>query len=206
MRMNSNKQSYYAVGAVIVLIIIVVLILYGVYHSKDPNVSFSQYLTGLEQQATGSNLSVATTSTATTTDAVSAQMPGSSPASAASNATVPPRPIITVLSPSTGTSGLTVVIGGLHFDHTINYVTFGSTAGLHGVNGLPGNVVAAEASSNGTTLTFNVPFDGPSGLLCDATGKNCAAIQPTILPSGAYPVTVSSKGGVSNTLYFNLVQ
>jgi hypothetical protein len=142
---------------------------------------------------------------ASTTSATTVSSQGQSGATTPVNSSA--KPYMYALSPSSGSSGLTIIITGYNFSRSVmNYITFGGTDGRHSVNGLPDNVIAAVESKDGKTLEFNVPLSGPSGLLCDSNGKNCTSVSPSVLPAGSYSVTVSSVGGVSNTLYFDLTR
>ena len=197
------NRSQYILGIVIILIVAVVLLSYVLLHAQNGDgspFSLGQYLNNLEQAALNKEVTNAQSTASSTEPATSAT---SIPAKVASPTG---KPFISVLSPAGGTSSLTVVIGGGNFDRGVNYITFGPSAGRHTVNGLPDNVIAAEGSFNGKTLTFNVPLYGPSGLQCDSTGKNCTAVEPPPLSAGSYAVTVKTNAGVSNTLYFTLVR
>ena len=201
-----TKKSKIITGVVIVLIILVVLFFYLMLNAKNAqgdSFSLGQYLNGLAQAAMDNEAMGTSTMLEVSSTSVSAQ---TSPVSTAGRAVPVAKPYIRVLSPASGSSGLTVVIGGGNFDPAVNYITFGASNGQHAVNGLPDNVIASAASLNGTTLTFNVPLNGPSELQCDSTGKNCIAIPPIPLPAGAYAVTVKTNAGVSNAVYFTLVR
>ena len=201
-----TKKSKAITGVVIVLIVLVVVFFYVMLHTRDAagaNFSLGQYLNGLADAAMDKE-ALSATSTMVATTSSTAATSGSTTGS--SRAIPVGKPFIRVLSPASGTHGLTVVIGGGNFDPAVNYITFGPSDGQHAINGLPDNVIAAVASLNSTTLTFNVPYYGPSELQCDSTGKNCVNVQPTILPAGSYAVTVKTNTGVSNTMYFTIVR
>lgn len=199
-----KNKSNIVVGIVIVLLIIIIILQYSAYHQKgtaNSPESLSDYLSGLTSQIAGKPATNATSSTTASTAGASAPATSGSGSSSAAE-----RPVMYALSPSTGSPGLTILITGYGFDHSVNYVSFGSEdAGLHSVNGLPADVVATEGSKTGTLLSFNVPYYAPTGLLCDSSGKNCTASSPALLPAGTYPVTVTSRGGTSNTLWFTIV-
>lgn len=200
-----SKKSDIAVWIVIALLILIVILQYAAYHSKANNgspMSLSEYLSGLAQQVAEKSNPVASASTTPSAVLTIPVQAAAAPAASVYYA----KPFISGLTPTTGQSGLTIILYGRNFDPSLNYVTFGPTDGLHGLNGLPDNIVAESASSNGKTLTFNVPLYAPNGLLCDPSGKNCTNVDPVVLTAGAYAVTVTSRGGASNTVWFTLTR
>ncbi len=199
--MKKLKKSDIVPGIVIAILVIVVILQYAAYHTNNganSTVGLMQYLSDLEQSFTVAP--TATTTEATSTDMSTETHPTTTP----SKPVVYAKPMLYRLSPQSGTSMLTVTITGTGFDPATNDISFGGTNGLHALNGLPANIVATEGSGDGTTLTFNVPLDQPNGLLCDSTGKNCKAIEPAVNPPGSYAITVTNRGGVSNTLWFTI--
>jgi hypothetical protein len=194
-----NRTSYLTLTIVIILIIGIVTFFYAMAHTSTTGSLYElkQYLTTLEQEAMGRQATTTSTMMSTTTTSTDSVSRKETPS--------PIHPYLYALTPSTGSPDLTIIITGYGFDHAVNYITFGQFDGRHNVDGLADNIIATEGSTDGKTLTFNVPLNAPSGLLCDPSGTECSNVPATVLSDGEYPVTVTSKGGVSNTLWFNLV-
>ncbi|MDR3546916.1 MAG: hypothetical protein P4M11_01335 [Candidatus Pacebacteria bacterium] len=200
--MKGPTRPYLVAGIVIVVILAVLGFLYATFHTKGTDAGgLSQFLAGLAQQ----RVATSTTTTAAPGAATSSTSVGvSADHQSSPSAAKEPAPYLYAVSPITGTSGLTVILSGLHFDSSVNYITFGAYDGQHSVNGLPDNVVKEEGSNDGRSLTFNIPYNEPNGVLCDSTGKNCHEMAAVVLKSGSYPITVTNRAGTSNTVYFNL--
>jgi len=98
-------------------------------------------------------------------------------------------PSITVLSPTSGVVGTTVIVTGSRFTKTENTVNFG--------NGFIGGLTSA----NGTTLQFIVP----AGLsICSPLMEFCPLVS-LIVNSGTYDVSVTNANGTSNRLTFTVL-
>ncbi len=96
-------------------------------------------------------------------------------------------PSITSLQPTSGPVGTSVTITGNRFTSTDNSVKFGGGY----LNGL---------SSNGTTITFNVP-DGLTP--CPPGGTVCIRSFMMVTP-GSYSVSVINSNGTSNAVNFTV--
>ncbi len=114
-------------------------------------------------------------------------------------------PQITSFIPAAGTPGTTVLIRGTGFSKTRNYLLFGTTANRHHLDGSPDNQIAVLPSPDGKTLTFTVPENGPSGLLCDSL-NHCVAISAVLLSPGTYPVSVRVGNTTSSADLFVLLK
>jgi cytoskeletal protein RodZ len=116
-----------------------------------------------------------------------------------------PAPKITNIAPTKGPAGTTVTINGTGFDKNSNFVLFGNSNGRHHPDGSPDNSRGSTASSDGKTLTFQIPNSGPSGILCDAS-NHCVGIAAILLSSGSYKVAVKNANGTSNAVTFGLTK
>jgi hypothetical protein len=123
---------------------------------------------------------------------------------------VPPPPTpavqslrIDALQPARGPYGMEVVVTGSGFAPDNNLVTFGASSGLSRPDGSPANLIARVGSTDGRTVRFMVPRNGPSGILCDASGS-CIGVSAALLEPGVYEVAVSNANGTSNVVTFEI--
>jgi len=115
----------------------------------------------------------------------------------------PAKPEITALTPDSGQVNSTVKISGSGFTLTGNQIMFGPANGLHRRDGSAANVITQAQSTDGKTLTFTVPAQGPSGILCDAN-EHCIAVAAILLRPGTFPVAVKNANGTSNAAVFTI--
>lgn len=135
-------------------------------------------------------------------------VPAPSPTAVPATPTAVPTPAaggprIEALLPARGPAGTEVTVRGSGFMPDDNQVLFGPSLGLRYPDGTPANLVARSTSPDGGTLRFTVPDQGPSGVLCDASG-NCVGIAAILPQPGSYEVTVTNANGASNVLPFEL--
>ena len=114
-----------------------------------------------------------------------------------------PRVTLTRLTPDAGPIGTHVTVTGGGFTAQNNVIKFGPATNLHHPDGTPANSIAEASSTDGTTLTFDVPSSLTSGIVCD-TANHCIGIAAGRLQSGAYPVSVVTANGASNALVFTV--
>ena len=105
-----------------------------------------------------------------------------------------PTPSITVLSPSSGVIGTQVTITGTGFTATGNKLSFGAL----GVENSPNY---NNLSSNGTTITFTVPYS--NYFACWDLTPACM-IAATMISPGTYPVSITNANGTSNAVNFTV--
>lgn len=115
------------------------------------------------------------------------------------------RPKITSIAPSSGKAGTVAAIKGSNFDAKTNVITFGPSKGLHHRDGTADNQIESLPSSDGKTLTFTVPQNGPNGELCDQSNK-CITYSTDHIKAGTYAVTVFNQNGLSNEMMFTVVE
>jgi len=83
-------------------------------------------------------------------------------------------------------------------------ILFGNSYGRVHLDGSPDNRISDVGSSEGNTLTFNVPNSGPSGILCSSPSNHCIGITAMLLQPKKYTVQVKNKNGTSNIIEFTL--
>ncbi len=99
------------------------------------------------------------------------------------------QPSVTVLSPSSGPVGTTVMVYGSGFTSTGNSVNFGTGTGAGG----------RDLPANGGVITFQVPFL----ISLNCTPFPCGAPSESVGP-GNYKVSVTNANGTSNSLVFTV--
>jgi peptidoglycan hydrolase-like protein with peptidoglycan-binding domain len=97
-------------------------------------------------------------------------------------------PVVSSLSPTSGAIGTTVTVTGSGFTND-NTVMFDSGAILH------------VSSSNGTTLTFNVPDSLTPA--CYYSTPRCL-VATRMVTAGNYSVSIQNSNGTSNSLVFTV--
>ena len=95
-------------------------------------------------------------------------------------------PIITTITPGSGSVGTQVTLGGFGFTPTQNHISFAGVT----------RAVQDLSSPDGKTLTFAIPATP-----C-APFASCAQV---VLAPGSYPITVTNKNGTSNTANFQVM-
>jgi hypothetical protein len=98
-------------------------------------------------------------------------------------------PVITSISPVSGSTGTQVTITGKNFARSGNSVKFGG-----------GYISELSSNSNGTSITFNLP---ESMGVCRGDAAVCIAMAMLVSP-GTYEVSVWNTSNTSNIAYFTV--
>ena len=106
-----------------------------------------------------------------------------------------PSPVITNITPLSGTTGTRVTISGTYFTATDNKVKFGNFGNENNpINNLP---------SNDGKIIFEIPTT--NYFSCWASRPACAVAAYLIQP-GIYPISISNGNGYSNSVNFSLIE
>ncbi len=142
------------------------------------------------QSTVPTTTNVNTVSTIPTTTSTS----DTKPANAKPVEPVDTAPKIFSISPTSGVIDTQVVVKGSGFTNTGNKIQFGNS-------GSEFNPVYNLASSDGTTLVFNVPSSNYYS--CQNSRTPCMMANYEI-QSGTYPVSIINANGTSNAINFTV--
>ncbi len=106
-----------------------------------------------------------------------------------SNGTVSNKnaPLITLLTPSSGSAGNSITVTGARFTPANNSIRFG------------GYVVGNVVSNDSIHISFSIPTRVSSCL-----GSGCTTSSSTVVAPGVYPIVVSNTNGTSNLVTFTV--
>jgi len=105
-----------------------------------------------------------------------------------------PSPVITNITPLSGTTGTRVTISGTYFTATDNKVKFGNFGNENNpINNLP---------SNDGKIIFEIPTT--NYFSCWASRPACAVAASLVQP-GTYPISVINSNGTSNSSNFTVI-